>query len=478
MKLFTDLPLLDAEAPALDEARVAEAAPGARRIYLETYGCQMNVSDSEIVAAVLRESGFGLTRDPAEADVVLLNTCAIRDNAEQKVRRRLDDLRAQKRRGNDLRIGVLGCMAERLRHKLLEEEQLVDLVVGPDAYRDLPRLLGEAEETGQAAVNVHLSREETYADIAPVRYDTNGISAFVSIMRGCDNMCAFCVVPFTRGRERSRPVTSILAEVAGLVERGYKEVTVLGQNVNSYRYAEGGTAVGFPELLFRLSLLSPALRIRYATSHPKDCSDELLHVHAERPNVCNFIHLPVQHGSTEVLRRMRRTYTRDEYLALIERARRIVPGVTFSTDLIAGFCGETEAEHAETLSLMEAVRYDHAFMFAYSERPDTYAARKYADDVPEAVKKRRLGEIIALQNRHALESNQRDVGTEQVILVEGPSKRSDAQLMGRTDGNKVVVFDRKAYRPGQYVRVRVAGCTSATLFGEALGEALGEATPG
>lgn len=463
MQLIRDLDLLD-------DPDVPVPDVNARRVYIETYGCQMNVSDSEIVAAVLQEHGYRLARQSEQADVVLLNTCAIRDNAEQKVRHRLDELRAYKRKANpDLKLGVLGCMAERLRHQLLEEERLVDLVVGPDAYRDLPRLLAATEETGQAAVNVHLSREETYADIAPVRYGTNGLSAFVSIMRGCDNMCAFCVVPFTRGRERSRPVASILAECAGLVEQGYREVTVLGQNVNSYRDERDGTVVRFAELLYRVSLLSPALRVRYSTSHPKDCSDELLHVHAERSNVCNALHLPVQHGNTDVLRRMRRTYTRDEYLALVERARAIVPGLSLSTDIIAGFCGETEAEHADTLSLLEAVRYDLAFMFQYSERPHTYAARKYADDVPEAVKKRRLGEVIALQTRIAAENNRAEVGRVHTVLVEGPSKRSDAQLCGRTDHNKMVVFDRQAFQPGQYVRIRITGSTSATLFGEALG---------
>jgi tRNA-2-methylthio-N6-dimethylallyladenosine synthase len=432
----------------------------------------MNVSDSEIVASVLQGAGFGLTHDAERADVVLLNTCAIRENAEQKVRRRLQELRARKRRHQpDLTLGVLGCMAERLRHDLLEQEQLVDLVVGPDAYRDIARLVDGTIESGQAAVNVQLSREETYADIAPVRYDSNGISAFVSIMRGCDNMCAFCVVPFTRGRERSRPVGSILDECRDLVDRGYREVTVLGQNVNSYRFTADGTAVDFAELLSRVGLVSPDLRIRYSTSHPKDCSDELLHVHRERSNVCNYIHLPVQHGSTAVLERMRRTYTRDAYLDLVDRARRIVPGVSLSTDLIAGFCGETEEEHRETLSLMESVRYDHAYMFMYSERPDTYAARRYADDVPEDVKKRRLTEIIDLQTRISAEGNARDVGTEQVVLVEGTSRRSEDRLCGRTDGNKMVVFDRGDLEAGRYVRVRITGSTSATLLGEAVGPA-------
>ena len=470
MALITDLPILTDDHADIDSPRqVNMESGGERTVYLETYGCQMNVSDSEIVASVLRENGFGLTRDPDTADVVLLNTCAIRENAEQKVRRRLDDFRAQiRKQGRTLQLGVLGCMAERLRHKLLEQEKLVDIVVGPDAYRDLPRLLNVSNESGQAAVNVHLSREETYADIAPVRYDSNGVSAFVSIMRGCDNMCSFCVVPFTRGRERSRPVESILAECEQLAEAGFKEVTVLGQNVNSYRYGNNGTTVDFPELMHRISLVSPDLRVRYSTSHPKDCSDELLHVHRERPNVCNFIHLPVQHGDTDVLARMRRTYTRDEYLSLIERARSIVPGVAFSTDIIAGFCGETEEEHRATLTLMEQVRYDHAFMFIYSERPNTYAQRKYEDDVPEDVKKRRLSEIIELQAVHALESNRRDVGTIQTVLVEGPSKRSDDQLAGRTDTNKMVVFDRMSYQQGDYVDVRINDCTSATLLGTAV----------
>ena len=466
----------------LDRARTtAVEAEGQRRVYIETYGCQMNVSDSEIVASVLRQNGFGLTRNEEEADVVLLNTCAIRENAEQKVRRRLRDFQGRKRTGRNvssngnrsvspsIRLGVLGCMAERLRTKLLEQERLVDLVVGPDAYRDLPRLLRETDETGQAAVNVHLSREETYADIAPVRYDTNGVSAFVSIMRGCDNMCSFCVVPFTRGRERSRPASSILSECARLVEAGYKEVTVLGQNVNSYRFLQDSMTVDFAELLQRISFVSPELRIRYSTSHPKDCSDDLLHLHRERPNVCNYIHLPVQHGNTEVLERMRRTYSRDEYLRLIERARTLAPDISLSTDIIAGFCGETEVQHRDTLSLMEQVRYDYAYTFMYSERPDTYAARKYEDDIPEEVKKRRLSEIIALQQRISLERNQEEIGREHVVLVEGESKRSTRQLCGRTDTNKMVVFDRETYEPGEYVRVRITGCTSATLLADPLG---------
>ena len=456
----------------LDRAKTGyEEVSGNKQVYLETYGCQMNVSDSEIVASVLQESGYGLTRVEEEADVVLINTCAIRENAEQKVRKRLSMLRADKRdRGRDLTMGVLGCMAERLREKLLEQEQLVDLVVGPDAYRDLPRLLHEADESGQAAVNVQLSKEETYADLAPVRYDSNGLSAFVTIMRGCDNMCSFCVVPFTRGRERSRPVSSILGEVQQLVDEGYKAVTVLGQNVNSYHYTDNdGTDVSFAELLDRVSRVSPELRVRYSTSHPKDCSDDLLRVHRDRPNVCNYIHLPVQHGNTEVLDRMRRTYTREEYLSLVERARTICPGISFSTDIIAGFCGETEEQHRDTLSLMEEVRYDHAYMFKYSERPQTYAERKFDDDVPEDVKQRRLEEIISLQKKHSLESNRREIGRVHTVLVEGTSKKSDDEFFGRTDTNKGVVFPREDYEKGDYVRVRIDDCTSSTLLGTPLG---------
>ena len=458
------------EDEALDRVKHGyDEAAGDKQVYIETYGCQMNVSDSGVVASVLRESGYGLTREEAEADVVLLNTCAIRENAEQKIRTRLGMLRAKKaERDGELMLGVLGCMAERLREKLLEQEDLVDVVVGPDAYRDLPRLLYEADATGQAAVNVELSKQETYADIEPVRYDSNGVSAYVSIMRGCDNMCTFCVVPFTRGREESRPVTTILSEVAQLAEEGYKEVTLLGQNVNSYHYTDDGTSVSFAELVDRVSRVSPEMRVRYSTSHPKDCTDDLLRVHRERPNVCNYIHLPVQHGNTEVLDRMRRTYTREEYLGLIERARALCPGVSFSTDLIAGFCGETEAQHRDTLSLMREVRYDHAYMFKYSERPQTYAARKYEDDVPEDVKQRRLEEIIDLQNRHAEASNEAEIGRVHTVLVEGTSKKSDEQFFGRTDTNKGVVFDREDYEQGDYVKVRIEDCTSSTLLGTAL----------
>ena len=448
-----------------------DATAGDKQVYIETYGCQMNVNDSGIVASVLEESGYGLTRDQAAADVVLLNTCAIRENAERKIRARLSMLRSEKeKRDGELMLGVLGCMAERLREKLLEQEDLVDVVVGPDADRDLPQLLYEADATGQAAVNVELSKQETYEDIQPVRYDSNGVSAYVSIMRGCDNMCTFCVVPFTRGREESRPVTTILSEVARLAEEGYKEVTLLGQNVNSYHYTDDdGTDVSFAELLERVSRVSPELRVRYSTSHPKDCSDDLLRVHRDRPNVCNYIHLPVQHGNTEVLDRMRRTYTREEYLSLVERARTICPGISFSTDIIAGFCGEMEEQHRDTLSLMEEVRYDHAYMFKYSERPQTYAERKFDDDVPEDVKQRRLEEIISLQKKHSLESNRREIGRVHTVLVEGTSKKSDDEFFGRTDTNKGVVFPREDYEKGDYVRVRIDDCTSSTLLGTPLG---------
>lgn len=464
-----DIPILDdLDAPK----QVSATAFGKKMVYLETYGCQMNVSDSEIVASVLTKDGYGLTNDVDAADIVLINTCAIRENAEQKVRRRLVELRSHKTHVNpDLKLGVLGCMAERLREKLLDQEKLVDIVVGPDAYRDLPNLLNQATDTGQAAVNVLLSREETYQDIAPVRYASNGVSSFVSIMRGCDNMCSFCVVPFTRGRERSRPVESILDECKTLVESGFKEVTVLGQNVNSYRDEKLGSGVDFAELLYRIAQISPELRIRYSTSHPKDCSDALLHVHAEQANVCNYIHLPVQHGNTDMLQRMKRTYSREQYLDLVDRARKIVPGLSLSTDIIAGFCDETEEEHLDTLSLMAQVRYDHAYMFMYSERPDTYAARKYKDNVPEEVKKRRLQDIIQLQSGISLEGNRAEIGSEHIVLVEGESRRSDQQLSGRTDTNKMTVFDRMDFVKGDYVRVLVTDCTSATLLAKPLGRA-------
>jgi tRNA-2-methylthio-N6-dimethylallyladenosine synthase len=460
----------------IDEARQGQAhtptAPGARGLaYVETYGCQMNFSDTEIIAAMLTEQGYGFTKSETEADLVLLNTCAIREGAEQKVWERLKHLRSVRRQrqrsGQGQLVGLMGCMAERLKAQVLEQEQLVDLVVGPDAYRSLPALIEEVEG-GQRAVNVLLSREETYADIAPIRLNTNGVSAFVSIMRGCDNMCAFCVVPFTRGRERSRAAESIVAECQQLVAEGYKEVTLLGQNVDSYHDEASG--VDFAGLLDRVARVSPALRIRYSTSHPKDMTDAVLHVMAAHPNVCNYIHLPVQSGSSAVLERMNRGYTREWYLERIAAIRHIIPGCTLSTDIITGFCGETEADHAETLSLMEQVGFDHAYMFAYSERPGTLAARKYPDDVPEEVKKRRLAEVIALQGCLSLASNLRDIGSTQTVLIEGDSKRSETAWVGRSDGNKMVVFDKgdRELKPGDYAQVKVLNATSATLKGELL----------
>ncbi|SDL47294.1 tRNA (N6-isopentenyl adenosine(37)-C2)-methylthiotransferase MiaB [Siphonobacter aquaeclarae] len=445
-------------------------AAGKKKLYIESYGCQMNFSDSEIVASIMREKGYATTSSPEEADLVLLNTCAIRDNAEQKVRNRLSAFTGLKRRRPDTTIGVLGCMAERLKAKLLEEEKVVDMVVGPDAYRDLPRLLDEVE-TGQKAVNVFLSKEETYADIAPVRLNSNGVTAFISIMRGCDNMCSFCVVPFTRGRERSRDPHSIVAEARGLFEQGYREVTLLGQNVDSYKWEDeaAGTTVHFANLLEEVAQVHPDLRVRFSTSHPKDITDDVLHTMKRYDNVCNYIHLPAQSGNSRVLKLMNRTYDREWYLQKIDRIRAILgEECGISHDLIAGFCSETEEEHRDTLTLMDYVRFDYGYMFAYSERPGTPAAKKLADDIPEEVKKRRLNEIIALQQQHSLERNQQAIGKIHRVLVEGESKRSAEQLQGRNDQNKVVVFDRHLFRKGDYVNVRVTSCTAATLIGEAV----------
>ncbi len=410
------------------------------------------------------ERGMSPSESPEEASVVFINTCSIRDNAEQKVWNRLNDFRKMKRQRNgDMVVGILGCMAERLREKFLEKEKLVDLVVGPDAYRDLPQLLSQVED-GRKAVNVILSQEETYADITPVRTTGNGVSAFVSVMRGCDNMCSFCVVPFTRGRERSRPVESVLDEFKMLRDQGYREVTLLGQNVNSYLH-EGRS---FAELMYRCSLIDPEMRIRFSTSHPKDFPDEFLDVMRERHNICNYIHIPVQSGNSDVLERMRRTYTRDEYLELIQKMRAMIPGVSLSTDIIAGFCGETGEQHKDTLDLMKRVRYDLAYMFAYSERERTLAHRKFTDDVPEDIKKRRLSEIIQLQHQIAFELNQEEIGKRHVVLVEGRSKRSEDQLSGRTDTNKMVIFDRDTYQRGNYVEVEIQEANSATLKANAL----------
>jgi len=419
----------------------------------------MNFADSEIVNAILLEKGMNQVTEAELADIILVNTCSIRENAETKVWNRLKEFRGLKAQNKSLTVGVLGCMAERIKDQIIEEEQLVDIVVGPDAYRDIPRLIEEVED-GRKAVNVLLSLEETYADIAPVRTTGNGVSAFVSIMRGCDNMCSFCVVPFTRGRERSRPLESILNEIRQLSDQGYKEVTLLGQNVNSYK--DGNHT--FSTLIDKASLLDPEMRFRFSSPHPKDFPDELLYLIAERPNLCNYIHIPAQAGSDSMLERMRRPYTRDQYLQLIEKMKGIIPGLSLSTDIIAGFCGETEEEHQQTLSLMREVEYDLAYMFAYSERERTLAYRKFEDDVPEEVKKRRLSEIISQQMSIQHRRNHDEIGQRHVVLVEGTSKRSEQQLSGRTDTNKIAVFDRKEFEKGDYVEVEITGATSATLI--------------
>ncbi|MEZ0611268.1 tRNA (N6-isopentenyl adenosine(37)-C2)-methylthiotransferase MiaB [Fibrella sp. WM1] len=470
MERIAELTILsadDKEAVDLPRTSVDELVDGKKRLYIESYGCQMNFSDSEIVAAVMRNAGFATTSTAEDADLIFLNTCAIRDNAEQKVRNRLKQLNTLKKKKPELMVGMLGCMAERLKTKLLEEEKIVDIVAGPDAYRDIPKLVEEAE-TGQKAVNVFLSREETYADIAPIRLNSNGVTAFISIMRGCDNMCSFCVVPFTRGRERSRDPYSIVREAEQLFADGYKEVTLLGQNVDSYKWTgEQGEFVNFANLLERVALVNPDLRVRFSTSHPKDITDEVLHTMARFNNICNYIHLPAQSGNTRILELMNRTYTREWYIEKIDRIRAILgDDCGISHDMISGFCTETEAEHQDTLSLMAYARYDYGYMFAYSERPGTLAAKKYKDDVPEDVKKRRLNEIIALQQRLSLERNQRHIGQVQRVLVEGTSKRSDDDLFGRNDQNKVVVFPRGQHQKGDYVNVLVTDCTAATLLGK------------
>lgn len=420
----------------------------------------MNFSDSEIVNSIMIDRGLKPTDAPEKADVIFINTCSIRDNAERKVWDRLKYFRSVKKSvNNNMVVGLLGCMAERLKESVLEREKLVDMVVGPDAYRSIPQLLDEVED-GRKAVNVILSLEETYADIAPVRTTGNGVSAFVSVMRGCDNMCAFCVVPFTRGRERSRDLESILSEVQVLSDQGYKEVTLLGQNVNSYN--DNGR--NFAELMYKVSMINPEMRVRFSTSHPKDFPDELLQVIAERPNICKYIHIPAQSGNNDVLKRMRRPYTREQYLELIYKMRRMIPGVSLSTDIITGFCGETEEEHADTVSLMKEVKYDLAYMFIYSERERTLAHRKMVDDVPDDVKKRRLSEIVEAQHAGAKENNAAEIGKRHLVLVEGPSKRNSAQYQGRTDTNKMVIFDQIDFKAGDYVEVEITGSTSATLF--------------
>ena len=436
-----------------------------KKLFVETYGCQMNVGDSEIVVSIMQNEGWRYTDDPREADVILINTCSIRDIAEQRIWGRLAEMKRYRRERPGLVVGVIGCMAARLRERLTEGPGGVDVVAGPDAYRDLPRLV-RAAEAGAKGVNVRLSAEETYAEIAPVRLDRNGVSAFVAIMRGCNNYCSYCVVPYTRGLERSRETETILAEVRSLFANGYREVTLLGQNVNSYRAGE----VGFPELIRRVADVSPLLRVRFATSHPKDMSDALLEAMASRPNICRAIHLPALSGATGMLRRMNRKYTREWYLDRVAAIRRYLPDCAVTTDLIAGFSGETEEEHAATLSLMREVGYDFAYMFKNSERPGTFASTHLPDDVPEEVKSARLAEIIALQTELSRASNLRDVGREFEVLVEGTSKRAETQLSGRTSQNKVVVFDRGGHGVGDYVRVRITGCTPATLFGEEISE--------
>jgi tRNA-2-methylthio-N6-dimethylallyladenosine synthase len=469
-----------------DENRQGEAfSPSAeegitsdRLFYIESYGCAMNFSDSEIVASILSTEGYGATRNFEEADLILLNTCSIREKAEQTVRKRLTEFKKLKRRRPSLLVGVLGCMAERLKGQLLEQEKLVDIVVGPDAYRSLPGLINEAGG-GQKSVNVLLSREETYADISPVRLNSNGITAFVSIMRGCNNMCSFCVVPFTRGRERSRDAVSIVNECRELFESGYREVTLLGQNVDSYYYqpssrnftsrqGEPERAITFAMLLEMVANISPGLRIRFSTSHPKDITDEVLHTMVKYENICKYIHLPLQSGSTRILQLMNRTYTREWYKAKVDRIKEIMPDCSLSSDVIAGFCTETEEDHKETLDMMTYVGYDMSYMFFYSERPGTLAHRRYEDDIPEATKKRRLQEIVDLQNNLSLVSNRADLGKTFKVLIEATSKKSDSKWMGRTSQNKVIVFPKNniEHKPGDYVHVEVKDCTQATLLGE------------
>ena len=438
-----------------------------KKLYIETYGCQMNVADSEVVASVMKMAGYETTDSLDDANAVLLNTCSVRDNAEQKIIHRLEALNALRRKGRKLIIGVLGCMAERVKEQLLTDYG-ADLVAGPDAYLSLPDLVAQAE-LGQKAINIELSTTETYRDIIPQRLCGPQISGFVSIMRGCNNFCHYCIVPYTRGRERSRDVESILAEVRDLAARGYKEVTLLGQNVNSYRGRQNGTEeVDFAALLRLVARAVPEMRIRFSTSHPKDMGDETLRVIAEEPNVCRHIHLPVQSGSNRILKLMNRKYTREWYLERVAAIRRIVPDCGLSTDIFVGYCSETEDDHALSLSLMRECGYDSAFMFKYSERPGTYAARHLPDDVPEEVKVRRLEELIALQNELSAESNRRCIGHTYEVLIEGTSKRSREQLFGRTEQNKVVVFDRGTLRPGQYATVRITDASSATLKGEVL----------
>ncbi|MBH13331.1 MAG: tRNA (N6-isopentenyl adenosine(37)-C2)-methylthiotransferase MiaB [Leeuwenhoekiella sp.] len=472
----------------IDESKQGEAlvlepqTTNGKKLFIESYGCQMNFSDSEIVASILAKEGYNTTQHLEDADLVLVNTCSIRDKAEQTVRKRLEKYNAVKKGNPTMKVGVLGCMAERLKSKFLEEEKIVDLVVGPDAYKDLPNLLGEVEE-GRDAINVILSKEETYGDIAPVRLQSNGVTAFVSITRGCDNMCTFCVVPFTRGRERSRDPQSIVEEVNDLAARGFKEVTLLGQNVDSYLWYGGGlkkdfekasdmakaTAVNFAGLLSLVAEAQPKMRIRFSTSNPQDMTLDVIRTMAKYPNICKYIHLPVQSGSDRILKEMNRLHTRQEYFELIDNIREIMPDCAISQDMITGFPTETEEDHQDTLSLMEYVKYDFGFMFAYSERPGTLAARKLEDDIPLDVKKRRLAEVIALQQEHSLYNTQKQVGKTVEVLIEKASKKSDAEWAGRNSQNTVVVFPKEHYNVGDFVNVEILDCTSTTLLGKAVG---------
>ena len=469
--------LMDLGAKEHDELRQGEAYKPfindpnkyKKHFYIESYGCAMNFADSEVVASILQNQGFGATNNIGEADLILLNTCSIREKAEQTIRKRLTEFRKFKNNKSGLLVGVLGCMAERLKSKLLEEEKLVDLVVGPDAYRSLPILIEEAE-TGQKAVNVLLSRDETYADISPIRLDSNSVSAFVSIMRGCNNMCSFCVVPFTRGRERSRDAHSILAESIDLFEKGYKEITLLGQNVDSYYWNDEANAhtVTFAELLEKIALISPQLRVRFSTSHPKDITDEVLFTIAKYDNVCNYIHLPILSGNNRVLQLMNRTYTREWYKAKVDRIREIIPDCGISTDIICGFCTETIEDHQDTIEIMMYSKFDYAYMYFYSERPGTLASKRFKDDIPEEEKKRRLTEIVDVQYHLSLKSNQNDIGKTFRILVDGESKKDANFWKGRNDQNKVAVFEKKDHGIviGDYVYVKINSCTKGTLLGE------------
>ena len=462
----------------MDETRQGEAfmssfnefSENSRKFYIESYGCAMNFSDSEIIASILNGEGYSPTRVEDEADLIFINTCSIREKAEQTVRKRLTEFKKIKRQRPGMLIGILGCMAERLKSKLLEEEKLVDIVVGPDAYRTLPNLIQEAD-SGTKAVNVLLSREETYADISPVRLNTNGINAFVSIMRGCNNMCSFCVVPFTRGRERSRDMNSIIEECKDLFDKGFKEVTLLGQNVDSYYWLDPNTnhPVDFAMLLEAVANIDHQLRIRFSTSHPKDITDNVLHTMKKYPNICKYIHLPLQSGSTRILQLMNRTYTREWYLAKVKRIKEIMPDCAISADIITGFCTETDQDHNDTTDVMNLSEFEFSYMFAYSERPGTLAAKRYKDDVPDEIKKSRLAEIIELQNKLSYESNKKDIGKIVEVLIEGNSKKSDKQWMGRNSQNKVTVFDKmndKKIGPGSYVNILVTECTQGTLLGK------------